>query len=169
MARLAQADIVWPFFIVLGAVLSALPTRFRMLGKAAFYFGFIFFSLDLVSFYPQTAGPEPRVYRSAEPIEHTADGNGCGDVGHGNRSIEQYYNGPLYSFGATESHAGNGGDSDCDWVKHWDDGDCSGRQPQDEKDGTTRGRGQPLLQYLWRPAVPTVSRTVRDNRGGPGG
>src|SRR5438477_4279196 len=38
-----------PFFIVLGAVLSALPTRFRMLGKAAFYFGFIFFSLDLVS------------------------------------------------------------------------------------------------------------------------
>jgi Na/Pi-cotransporter len=39
-----------PFFIVLGAVLSALPTRFRMLGKAAFYFGFIFFSLELVSF-----------------------------------------------------------------------------------------------------------------------
>jgi phosphate:Na+ symporter len=39
-----------PFFIVLGTVLSALPTRFRMLGKAAFYFGFIFFSLDLVSF-----------------------------------------------------------------------------------------------------------------------
>jgi phosphate:Na+ symporter len=39
-----------PFFIVLGTVLSALPTRLRMLGKAAFYFGFIFFSLDLVSF-----------------------------------------------------------------------------------------------------------------------
>jgi phosphate:Na+ symporter len=39
-----------PFFIVLGTVLSALPTRLRMLGKAAFYFGFIFSSLDLVSF-----------------------------------------------------------------------------------------------------------------------
>ena len=40
---------IGPFFIVLGTVLSAIPTRFKMLGKAAFYFGFIFFSLDLVS------------------------------------------------------------------------------------------------------------------------
>jgi phosphate:Na+ symporter len=38
------------FFIVFGTLLSALPTRFRMLGKAAFYFGFIFFSLDVISF-----------------------------------------------------------------------------------------------------------------------
>jgi len=41
---------IGPFFIVFGALLSALPTRFKMLGKAAFYFGFIFFSLDVVSF-----------------------------------------------------------------------------------------------------------------------
>ena len=41
---------IGPFFIVLGTLLSALPTRFKMLGKAAFYFGFIFFSLDVVSF-----------------------------------------------------------------------------------------------------------------------
>lgn len=41
---------IGPFFIVFGAVLGAIPTRFRMLGKAAFYFGFIFFSLDVVSF-----------------------------------------------------------------------------------------------------------------------
>lgn len=41
---------IGPFFIVLGTVLSAIPTRFKVLGKAAFYFGFIFFSLDLVSF-----------------------------------------------------------------------------------------------------------------------
>jgi phosphate:Na+ symporter len=41
---------IGPFFIVLGTVLSAIPTRFKALGKAAFYFGFIFFSLDLVSF-----------------------------------------------------------------------------------------------------------------------
>jgi Na/Pi-cotransporter len=40
---------IGPFFIVFGAVLSAIPTRFKMLGKAAFYFGFIFFSLDVVS------------------------------------------------------------------------------------------------------------------------
>jgi phosphate:Na+ symporter len=41
---------IGPFFIVFGTVLSAIPTRFKVLGKAAFYFGFIFFSLDLVSF-----------------------------------------------------------------------------------------------------------------------
>jgi phosphate:Na+ symporter len=40
---------IGPFFIVFGTVLGALPTRFKMLGKAAFYFGFIFFSLDMVS------------------------------------------------------------------------------------------------------------------------
>jgi phosphate:Na+ symporter len=41
---------IGPFFIVLGTVISAFPTRFKMLGKVAFYFGFIFFSLDIVSF-----------------------------------------------------------------------------------------------------------------------
>jgi phosphate:Na+ symporter len=40
---------IGPFFIVFGTLLSALPTRFKVLGKAAFYFGFIFFSLDVVS------------------------------------------------------------------------------------------------------------------------
>ena len=41
---------IGPFFIVLGALISALPNRFKMLGKVAFYFGFIFFSLEVVSF-----------------------------------------------------------------------------------------------------------------------
>jgi Na/Pi-cotransporter len=41
---------IGPFFIVFGTLLSALPTKFKTLGKAAFYFGFIFFSLDVVSF-----------------------------------------------------------------------------------------------------------------------
>jgi Na/Pi-cotransporter len=41
---------IGPFFIVFGTLLSALPTRFKILGKAAFYFGSIFFSLDMVSF-----------------------------------------------------------------------------------------------------------------------
>jgi Na/Pi-cotransporter len=36
---------IGPFFIIFGTVLGALPTRFKMLGKAAFYF----FSLDVVS------------------------------------------------------------------------------------------------------------------------
>jgi phosphate:Na+ symporter len=40
---------IGPFFIVLGTLLSALPTRWKILGKTAFYFGFIFFSLELVS------------------------------------------------------------------------------------------------------------------------
>jgi phosphate:Na+ symporter len=41
---------IGPFFIVFGTLLSVLPTRFKILGKAAFYFGFIFFSLDVVSY-----------------------------------------------------------------------------------------------------------------------
>jgi phosphate:Na+ symporter len=40
---------VGPFFIVLGAALSAIPTRFKLAGKAAFYFGFVLFSLDVLS------------------------------------------------------------------------------------------------------------------------
>ena len=41
---------IGPFFIVFGTLLSALPTRFKILGKTFFYFGFIFFSLDVVSY-----------------------------------------------------------------------------------------------------------------------
>lgn len=40
---------IGPFFIVLGAVLSVSPGPARVAGKAVFYFGFIFFALDLIS------------------------------------------------------------------------------------------------------------------------
>jgi Na/Pi-cotransporter len=40
---------IGPFFIVFGAVVSAVPTRLQILGKAVFYFGLIFFALDLIS------------------------------------------------------------------------------------------------------------------------
>jgi Na/Pi-cotransporter len=40
---------IGPVFIVLGALLSALPVRARVIGKAVFYFGLIFFALDLIS------------------------------------------------------------------------------------------------------------------------
>lgn len=38
-----------PVFLVIGGLLSLLPGRAPMLGKAVFYFGFIFFSLGLIS------------------------------------------------------------------------------------------------------------------------
>jgi phosphate:Na+ symporter len=50
---------IGPFFIVFGTLLSALPTRFRMLGKAAFYFGFIFFSLEVISFMLKPLAQNP--------------------------------------------------------------------------------------------------------------
>jgi Na/Pi-cotransporter len=57
---------------VFGAVLSAIPTRFKMLGKAAFYFGFIFFSLDVVSFtlkpLEQSAFFAEALSRSSTPL-----------------------------------------------------------------------------------------------------
>jgi phosphate:Na+ symporter len=40
---------IGPFLIVLGAVISALPHRVSVAGKAVFYFGLIFFTLDLIS------------------------------------------------------------------------------------------------------------------------
>lgn len=40
---------VGPIFIVIGALVGILPWKAKIFGKAIFYFGFIFFSLDLVS------------------------------------------------------------------------------------------------------------------------
>lgn len=40
---------IGPFFIVIGALLSALPLRVNAIGKAVFYFGLVFFALDLIS------------------------------------------------------------------------------------------------------------------------
>jgi Na/Pi-cotransporter len=40
---------IGPYFIVAGALLSLLPSRWNFLGKAVFYFGLIFFALNLVS------------------------------------------------------------------------------------------------------------------------
>lgn len=40
---------IGPFFIVIGGLLSILPGRAPVVGKALFYFGFIFFSLGLIS------------------------------------------------------------------------------------------------------------------------
>ncbi|WP_347907797.1 Na/Pi symporter [Pseudomonas grandcourensis] len=40
---------IGPFFIVLGALLSALPRHVSVVGKSVFYFGLIFFALDLIS------------------------------------------------------------------------------------------------------------------------
>jgi phosphate:Na+ symporter len=40
---------IGPAFIVFGALISILPARVRVIGKAVFYFGLIFFALDLIS------------------------------------------------------------------------------------------------------------------------
>jgi phosphate:Na+ symporter len=63
---------IGPFFIVLGALLSALPIRLKMLGKVAFYFGFICFSLDVVSFTLKPLAESPvfteLLSRSSSPL-----------------------------------------------------------------------------------------------------
>lgn len=40
---------IGPYFIVLGALVGFVPHKSRILGKVLFYFGFIFFALDLLS------------------------------------------------------------------------------------------------------------------------
>jgi phosphate:Na+ symporter len=63
---------IGPLFIVFGTLLSAIPTRFKVLGKAAFYFGFIFFSLDLVSYTLKPLAQSPLfaevLSRSSTPL-----------------------------------------------------------------------------------------------------
>lgn len=44
-----QSSLFGPIFIVLGTLISMIPTRIATAGKSIFYFGFIFFSLTLIS------------------------------------------------------------------------------------------------------------------------
>src|SRR5690606_12906093 len=44
-----QSQLLGPLFIVLGTLVSLVPTRISTAGKSIFYFGFIFFSLNLIS------------------------------------------------------------------------------------------------------------------------
>ncbi|TCP10264.1 Na/Pi-cotransporter [Crenobacter luteus] len=52
---------IGPVFIVLGMLLSALPTRAGVAGKAVFYFGLIFFALDLISAQLAPLRDEPQL------------------------------------------------------------------------------------------------------------
>lgn len=44
-----QSHLLGPVFIVLGTLISMVPTKISTLGKSIFYFGFIFFSLFFIS------------------------------------------------------------------------------------------------------------------------
>ena len=63
---------IGPFFIVAGALLAALPGPMRVAGKSVFYFGFIFFALDLVSGTLDPVYSDPRLgellARTSNPI-----------------------------------------------------------------------------------------------------
>lgn len=52
---------IGPFFIVLGALLSVLPGPLRVAGKSIFYFGLIFFALDLISLALVPVKNDPRL------------------------------------------------------------------------------------------------------------
>ena len=44
-----DSTLLGPLFIVLGVLVSMIPTRISMVGRSIFYFGFIFFSLSYIS------------------------------------------------------------------------------------------------------------------------
>ncbi len=44
-----ESSFLGPLFIVLGTLISMIPTRISVAGKSIFYFGFIFFSLSFIS------------------------------------------------------------------------------------------------------------------------
>jgi phosphate:Na+ symporter len=60
-----------PFFIVFGALISMVPYRVHLVGKLFFYFGFILFSLHLLSYALKPIQQSPQiveVLRSAEYV-----------------------------------------------------------------------------------------------------
>jgi len=60
-----------PYLIVLGGVLTMLPFQIRVIGRAIFYFGFIFFALDLIGQSLQPLRQDPwileQLARASEP------------------------------------------------------------------------------------------------------
>lgn len=52
---------IGPLFIVLGTILSLLPVRMRVIGKSVFYFGFVFFALDLIAGSLAPVRTDPRL------------------------------------------------------------------------------------------------------------
>lgn len=52
---------IGPYLIVLGAIITMLPFSIRVIGRAIFYFGFIFFALDLIGTSLQPLRQSPAV------------------------------------------------------------------------------------------------------------
>lgn len=56
-----QSMLLGPIFIVLGTLISIIPARISTIGKSIFYFGFIFFSLSLISDALEPVRDDPRI------------------------------------------------------------------------------------------------------------
>ncbi len=54
-----NSSFLGPFFIVLGSLISMIPTKIAVVGKSVFYFGFIFFSLTLISYAMEPVKSNP--------------------------------------------------------------------------------------------------------------
>lgn len=75
-----QSDMFGPLFIVLGTLISMIPTRISTAGKAIFYFGFIFFSLGLISQAVEPLKEAPYVQELLLQATHPFLGVLCGIV-----------------------------------------------------------------------------------------
>lgn len=56
-----QSQLLGPLFIILGTLVSLIPTRISTAGKSIFYFGFIFFSLSLISNALEPVKNDPQI------------------------------------------------------------------------------------------------------------
>lgn len=59
-----------PVFLVFGGLLSIFPGRLKVIGKSLFYFGFIFFSLDLISEALEPLQAEPALTAWLQVVEN---------------------------------------------------------------------------------------------------
>jgi phosphate:Na+ symporter len=67
-----------PIFIVLGWLVGAIPHKINLLGKAIFYFGFIFFSLTFIGNALSSVKNNPKVLEAIQSVEGNLEGIAVG-------------------------------------------------------------------------------------------
>lgn len=65
-----QSSFLGPFFLVLGTLISMIPSKIAVAGKPIFYFGFIFFSLSYISQAMEPLRTDPLLVEVLSKAQH---------------------------------------------------------------------------------------------------
>lgn len=153
-----------PYFIVLGALVSLLPFRYSFLGKAIFYFGVIFFALNLVSDRLKPLSEVPAFREWLGRAEAPWLGVLVGIVFTALvQSIDHW---AVHPSGAAGHTAGSGGDSHCGGGRHRHNFHRAHRQLGNEAGSPGHRGGQSVLQRSRCADLPSVPAAFLPSDGG---